>query len=47
MPLPVIIPASAIDLDHTIVLPLLVPRLSLNLEELTASVMQLLKSLVS
>ncbi|KAF8518620.1 armadillo-type protein [Gautieria morchelliformis] len=45
MPLPVIMPASAIDLDHTIVLPLLVPRLSLNLEEVTASVMQLLQSL--
>ncbi|KAF8527379.1 ARM repeat-containing protein [Hysterangium stoloniferum] len=44
-PLPTIIPASTIDVENTILLPLLAPQLSLNLENITTSVGNLLEQL--
>lgn len=47
MPLPAVMPASNIDLEHTIILPLLLPQLSLQLREVAMSVARLLSSVVS
>ncbi|KAF8586249.1 ARM repeat-containing protein [Ramaria rubella] len=44
-PLPAIIPVSNIEFEHAILMPLLVPQLSIKLEEVATAVLQLLPSL--
>ncbi|KIJ54300.1 hypothetical protein M422DRAFT_154105 [Sphaerobolus stellatus SS14] len=45
-PLPSMMPASTIDMERTIILPLLVPQLSVKLQEVTSKVLELLPQLV-
>lgn len=44
MPLPPLVPAAQIDLDRSIILPFLVPRIKLNLSHATESVTEILES---